>query len=105
MDLALFSTDQEEIFLIFIEIEAHAAGALPKDGGRVGGGVRDDVRRQPDARAGDHQQLLVQFSVSNGGEVIQVENKKEFRFNHRHQLSNFKNTNICMLPLSCMLVA
>ena len=43
--------------------------------------------------------------VSNGGEVIQVENKKEFRFNHRNQLSNFKNTNICMLPLSCMLVA
>ena len=43
--------------------------------------------------------------VSNGGEVIQVENKKEFRFNHRHQLSNFKNTNICMLPLSFVLVA
>ena len=42
--------------------------------------------------------------ISNGGEVTQVENK-EFRFSHRHQLSNFKNTNICMLPLSFVLVA
>ena len=43
--------------------------------------------------------------VSNGGEVIQVENKKEFRFGYRNQLSNLKNTNICMLPLSFVLVA
>ncbi len=43
--------------------------------------------------------------ISNGGEVTQVESKKDFRFGHRNQLSNFKNTNICMLPLGFMLVA
>ena len=43
--------------------------------------------------------------ISNGGEVTQVESKKDFRFGHRNQLSNFKNTNICMLPLSFVLVA
>ena len=43
--------------------------------------------------------------VSNGGEVTQVKTKEDFRFGHRNQLSNFKNTNICMLPLSFMLVA
>ena len=43
--------------------------------------------------------------VSNGGEVTQVKTKEDFRFGHRNQLSNYKNTNICMLPLSFMLVA
>ena len=28
--------------------------------------------------------------ISNGGEVTQVESKKDFRFGHRNQLSNFK---------------
>ena len=43
--------------------------------------------------------------VSNGGEVTQVIYIEDFRFGHRNQLSNYKNTNICMLPLSFMLVA
>ena len=43
--------------------------------------------------------------ISKGGQVTQVETKKDFRFMHRNQLSNFKNTNICILPFSYLLVA
>jgi len=43
--------------------------------------------------------------ISKGGQVTQVETKKDFRFMHRNQLSNFKNTNICILPFAYMLVA
>jgi len=43
--------------------------------------------------------------ISKGGQVTRVETNKDFRFTHRNQLSNFKNTNICILPFSYLRVA